>query len=65
MQARFQLVHDCMPMRVYWKYKPQTASTVQGDKKLAGSAGERSFGAQISFYWAYGWLEVPEIMWVL
>ena len=21
-------------------------------------------GAQISFYWAYGWLEVPEIMWV-
>jgi len=21
-------------------------------------------GAQISFYWAYGWLEVPEIVWV-
>jgi len=21
-------------------------------------------GAQISFYWAYRWLEVPEIMWV-
>ena len=21
-------------------------------------------GAQNSFYWAYGWLEVPEIMWV-
>ena len=32
MQARFQLVHDCMPTRVYWKYKPQPASTVQGDR---------------------------------
>jgi len=32
MQARFRLIHDCMPMRVYWKYKPQPASTVQGDE---------------------------------
>jgi len=33
MQARFRLIHDCMPMRVYWKYKPQPASIVQGDRK--------------------------------
>ena len=44
MQAHFQLVHDCMPTRVYWKYTytPQTTSIVQGDRKYAGSAGERS-----------------------
>jgi len=33
MQARFRLIHDCMPMRVYWKFKPQTACIVQGDRK--------------------------------
>ena len=35
-QAFFQLVHDCIPMHVYWKYKPQSTSThaVQG---LGGS----------------------------
>jgi len=33
MQAHFQLVHDSyMPMCVHWKYTPQTASVVQGDK---------------------------------
>ena len=30
---RFRLIHDCMPMRIYWKFKPQTASIVQGDRK--------------------------------
>jgi len=29
-------------MRVYWKYKLQPASIVQGDGKQAGSAGKRS-----------------------
>ena len=33
MQARFHLVHDCILMCIYWKYKPQPASTVQGDRK--------------------------------
>jgi len=27
------LIHDCMPMRVYWKYKPQPTSIAQGDRK--------------------------------
>jgi len=33
MQARFQLVHDCILTCIYWKYKLQPASTVQGDWK--------------------------------
>jgi len=27
------LIHDCMPKRIYWKYKPQPASIAQGDRK--------------------------------
>ena len=58
-------VHDCMPTRVYWKYKPQTASTVkETEKGKQDLLGREVVGAQISFYWAYGRLEVPEIMWV-
>ena len=32
MQAHFPLVHGCMLMQVYWKYKPQLTSTVQRPK---------------------------------
>ena len=33
MQMHFRLVHDCMPACVYWKYKPQLTSIVQGNGK--------------------------------
>jgi len=51
MQAHFRLVHDCMPTCIYWKYKSQTASTVQGDKNKWDLLA-RVIGAQLSPYWA-------------
>ena len=65
MQACFRWVHDCMPTRVYWKYKPQTASIqFKETENKQDLLAREVVGAQISFYWAYGRLEVPEIMWV-
>jgi len=64
MQVCFQLIHDCMPMRVYWKYKPQPASIVQGDQNKRDLLAREVVGALISSYWAHKRLEVPEIKWV-
>jgi len=33
MQALSRLIHDCMPMRVYWKYKPQPAKFKETENK--------------------------------
>ena len=52
-----------MLMHIYWKYKLQPASTVQGDRNKWDLLA-RVVGAQISSYWAHGQLEVPEIKWV-
>ena len=61
MQARFRLIHDCMPMRIYLKYKSQPTSRVQNKWDLLA---REVVGALISSYWAHGRLEVPEIKWV-
>ena len=61
MQARFRLVHDCMPTRAFignTNCKP----LVQTENKQDLLAGV--VRAQISLYWAYGRLEITEIMWV-
>jgi len=33
MQASFRLIHDCMPMRIYWIFKSQLTRIVQRDRK--------------------------------
>jgi len=64
MQARFWLIHDCMPMHAYWKYKPQPASIAQGDQNKRDLLAREVVGTLISSYGAHGRLEVPEIKWV-
>ena len=62
MQAYFRWVHDCMPTRVYWKYKPQTTSIqFKETENKQDLLAREVVGTQISFCWANGWLEVPEL----
>jgi len=53
MQVRFQLVHDCMPTCIYWKYKPQPVSIVQ-----------EFITRRLVLDIVQGDGEVPEIKWV-
>jgi len=50
--------------RICWKYKPQPASTVRGNRNKQDLPVREVIGAQISCYWAHKWLEVPEVKWV-